>query len=77
MNPCRRRLPFGPPFSPAVFKITRQFLLFGVHGDYRIAPRLLFARFLADLLKLRVAVRVIAALHAFGISLEAAAQFLQ
>ena len=62
---------FGRPFLAAVEVISHQFLLFGVHGNDRAGPRLKGLHSGGDVPKLGVAVRMLFALKAFSVPLEA------
>ena len=56
---------FGMPFTTAVLEVAHELLLLGVHGDDRLAFGLRRPDALIDVLKLRVAVGMGAALAGF------------
>ena len=70
MNQSLFRSCFGTPLLPVVAEVSYQFLLLGIHGNDRAT---LFQEPLGlsiDMLKLRVAIRMIAAFDGLGVALQ-------
>src|SRR5215212_3347448 len=67
----------GAPLAPAVLKVAEQLLLLGVDRDHRLAVPERRRDRLVDVLELRVAVGMLAALARLGVGLQAVAQLAQ
>ena len=77
MHPHLLRLPLRTIFPACILEIPHQFLLFGVHGDDRVAKCQFLLGAPIDEKKLRIAVGVGRTLLGFAVGLQAVAQFLQ
>jgi hypothetical protein len=71
------RLARRAPFPALVDERPDQFLLLGVHADYRVASLLMVFDLPADVTELRIAIRVLPALQRLGVGLQAEALFMQ
>lgn len=65
------RLTFRSPVPVAVFVLSNQVLLLGVHADYRLVVRLMGFDLLVELVELIVAVGALGALQRFDVALQA------
>jgi hypothetical protein len=65
------------PLLPVVFEIAHQLLLFGVHGDNRLAPSQAPLHLPVQMLKLSVAVGMIRPFFGLAVGLQAVAQRVQ
>ena len=77
MHPDRRRLPFWPQLTAAIFEVADKLLLLRIDRDYRLPGRLECLHLGVDMLELSVAIRVIGAFARLAVGLQAEVEALQ
>jgi len=71
------RLSLGPPFSPVILEVSNQFSLLSVYRNHGLAAAQTPFNFPAEVLKLRIAVRVVRPFLRLAVGLQAVAQLMQ